>query len=138
MTYPNRDNAVAVSVAIARCLTSALRVTDDFGYSSEQDRANAQTIRVELEGVARLIDSLEREERGTNMESPKATYVVTDTGTILVQLPADNAWGFVLADDDQSWPGGFGAAGSWEAIAGDDPRITDDDRARLSWLFDGE
>lgn len=64
-----------------------------------------------------------------------ATYVVTDAGGVLVQLPADNRWGFVLADDDQSWPGGFGVAQTWEAVSHDDPRITDDDRDRLGWLL---
>jgi hypothetical protein len=42
-------------------------------------------------------------------------YVRTRTGSILLQLPAANHWGFVLADDEQSWPGGFGWE-EWEAI----------------------
>ena len=37
-------------------------------------------------------------------------YVKTDTGEWLVKLVDDNAqFGFYLCDDDQSWPGGFGA-----------------------------
>jgi hypothetical protein len=76
-------------------------------------------------------------ETRTNREQPiKAGYVQTDLGQILAQLPADNQWGFVLADDDQTWPGGLGAATEWELLANDDPRITDADRERLSWLLE--
>lgn len=56
--------------------------------------------------------------------------------TILLQLPDDNQWGFVLADDDQSWPGGFGIASEWEALEDTDPRITHEDRERLQYLLD--
>lgn len=70
--------------------------------------------------------------------SAPACYVVTDQGGILVQLPDDNQWGFVLCDEDQSWPGGFGIASSWERIADDDPRITDQDREDLEWLFQAD
>lgn len=69
-------------------------------------------------------------------ESIPRGYVLTDLGQILVQLPAENQWGFVLADDDQTWPGGFGIARGWELLAGDDPRITEADRERLSWLIE--
>lgn len=62
-------------------------------------------------------------------------YVITEDDIILLQLPADNQWGFVLADDDQSWPGGFGIASRWEAIDDDDPRISTGDRDYLQcWL----
>ena len=65
-----------------------------------------------------------------------AGYVLTDGGTILVQLPADNDWGFVLADDEQSWPGGFGIATEWALLTNDDPRITNAIRDALGWLLD--
>jgi hypothetical protein len=65
-------------------------------------------------------------------------YVLTDAGTILVQRPADNDWGFELCDDDRCWPGGLGVAGSWTLLADDDPRITPEDRERLSWLLDAD
>lgn len=63
-------------------------------------------------------------------------YVVTDSGKILVQTPENNLWGFSLQDDDQSWPGGFGIAQSWDAIEADDPRITPAVRERLQWILD--
>lgn len=63
-----------------------------------------------------------------------ATYVRTDTGIILVQLPADNQWGFELCDDDQVWPGGVGVAESWEAISVD--AVSAEDRERLGWLLE--
>jgi len=63
-------------------------------------------------------------------------YVLTDRGTILVQLPDDTAPGYSLYDDDQSWPGGLGVAREWTALAADDPRITDADRERLGWLLE--
>ncbi len=70
-----------------------------------------------------------------------ACYVLTnpdnrERAIVLVQIPASNQWGFELADDDQTWPGGFGIASEWEALEDDDPRITDEDRERLGWLLD--
>jgi hypothetical protein len=67
-----------------------------------------------------------------------AGYVITEDGTILVQVPdPDSRWGFYLSDDDQSWDGGFGVASEWEPISDDDPRIGDDDRERLGWILEG-
>jgi len=60
-------------------------------------------------------------------------YVRTSCGTVLLQLPADNIWGFVLADDDQVWPGGFGWE-SWEPIP--DSEVPEDVRQRLHWLLE--
>jgi hypothetical protein len=60
-------------------------------------------------------------------------YVRTRSGSILLQLPAANHWGFVLADDDQTWPGGFGWE-SWEPIA--DSEVPEDIRQRLHWLLE--
>jgi len=51
-------------------------------------------------------------------------YVLTESGSILLQLPDENQWGFTLCDDDSSWPGGFGIASDWEPLEDDDPRIT--------------
>lgn len=51
------------------------------------------------------------------MEIAEKTFVKTDDGTILVQIPDNSRWGFYLATDDQSWPGGFGIASSWETIS---------------------
>jgi hypothetical protein len=63
------------------------------------------------------------------------TYVRTESGRILVQLPDDSQWGFALADEDgQSWPGGFGIATSWETVAPD--HVSKEDRERLGWLLD--
>lgn len=63
-------------------------------------------------------------------------YVITESGLILVQRPADCRWGFELCDDDQVFPGGHGVASEWTLLAGDDPRITPQARERLSWLVD--
>jgi hypothetical protein len=63
-------------------------------------------------------------------------YVILDDGTILVQVLDDNRWGFVLADEDQSWEGGFGLYSSWEPIADDDPRITAQRRSELQGILD--
>lgn len=62
-------------------------------------------------------------------------YVITPEGDVYLQLPADNApRGFVIADEDQAWD--IPPFKSWEAIAEDDPRITEDDRERLQWILD--
>jgi hypothetical protein len=80
--------------------------------------------------------------RGTTHDEETTTmatgYVLTDAGTILVQRPAANDWGFELCDDDQSWPGGLGVAFSWTLLPDDDPRITPEVKARLSWLLDAD
>jgi len=60
-------------------------------------------------------------------------YVRTRSGTFLLQLPAANHWGFVLADDEQSWPGGFGWE-EWEAIP--DQEAPPEVRERLHWLLE--
>jgi hypothetical protein len=72
------------------------------------------------------------------MSDIPAGYVITDDGQIFVQLPAENRWGFLIADDDQSWEGGFGLGiGGFTLLDEDDPRITDADRERLGWMLDG-
>ena len=55
-------------------------------------------------------------------------------GEVYLQLPADNQWGFVIADDDQTWD--FPPFGEWEAIDDDDPRITPERREMLQWILD--
>lgn len=62
-------------------------------------------------------------------------FALTDDGRILLQLPAFNEFGFVLADEEQAWDGGHGSAAmGWEMLDDDDPRISDDDRDRLIWV----
>lgn len=62
-------------------------------------------------------------------------YVTDGRGNYLVQLSADNQFGFVLADDDQTWPGGFGAGfAQWHAVDAD--AVPPEDRERLGWLLD--
>jgi hypothetical protein len=60
-------------------------------------------------------------------------YVRTRSGAFLLQLPAANHWGFVLADDDQTWPGGFGWE-SWEPIA--DSEVPEEVRQRLESVLE--
>jgi hypothetical protein len=70
-------------------------------------------------------------------ETIKAGYVVTEDGTVLVQVPdVSSPWGFHLADDDQTWDGGHGIASSWELVADDDSRISDSNRERLGWILE--
>ena len=65
-----------------------------------------------------------------------ATSFVTDgAGRYLVQTPADNEWGFVLADDDQSWPGGVGSGmDEWTAVEAAD--VPAEVANRLGWLLE--
>jgi hypothetical protein len=60
-------------------------------------------------------------------------YVLDPHGNVFVQLPADNARGFVIADDDRTWD--FPPFASWTAVADDDPRVTAADCERLGWLL---
>ena len=60
---------------------------------------------------------------------------VTDGERFLVQLPNDNPHGFVVADDDQTWPGGFGSGMvNWTAVSAD--KVPAEDRERLEWLLE--
>ena len=61
-------------------------------------------------------------------------FVKTSDGTWLVQKPADNQWGFVLCDDDQSWDGGVGIATSFELVAQN--KVPKKVREELGWLLD--
>lgn len=63
----------------------------------------------------------------------KPGYVRTKTGFVLVLRPAHNRWGWELADEDLTWPGGIGAADSWEYI--DESEVDPADRMRLGWLL---
>lgn len=62
------------------------------------------------------------------------TFVRTTDGRYLVQVPADNQWGFSLCDDDQSWPGGHGVASEWEAVTPD--QVPAEEQKRLGWLLE--
>ena len=61
-------------------------------------------------------------------------YVRTRSGEFLLQLPAANPWGFVLADDELTWPGGFGIADTWTAVSDDE--VPEDVRRRLHWVLE--
>ena len=65
-----------------------------------------------------------------------ATYVKCQTtGTILVQADAENQFGFVLADDEMTWPGGFGSGvHSWKEVA--ESEVPNQDKERLAWVLD--
>ena len=62
------------------------------------------------------------------------SFVTDGAGNYLVQLPDENQWGFLLADDDQTWPGGFGSGmSSWVAVPVEN--VPGEDRERLEWLL---
>lgn len=64
-------------------------------------------------------------------------YVITEDGSILLQIPCESSrWGFYLCDEDESWDGGLGVASDWEALKFDDPRITPEDHERLDWCLE--
>jgi hypothetical protein len=67
----------------------------------------------------------------------KPGFVVGSDGRIYAQMPAENPFGFVICDDDQSWAGGVNSGLShWTLLANDDLRITEDDRERIGWMLD--
>jgi hypothetical protein len=68
------------------------------------------------------------------MPRRKKGYVVAAAGKVLVQLPANNEWGFCLVTADESFPGGIGVF-VWECVTPDDPRVTAKDKERLGWLL---
>lgn len=66
------------------------------------------------------------------MTQVEAGYVRTDDGNYLVQLPTGNAFGFVLADDDQTWD--FPPCRGWELVPEDE--VPEDVKERLGWLLE--
>jgi hypothetical protein len=77
-------------------------------------------------------ESCEAEEDATPIA---LCFVRTDSGDYFVQVPdPDSRWGFYLADDDQTWDGGFGIASSWEAVKEED--LPADVRERFGSLED--
>lgn len=59
---------------------------------------------------------------------------VTDGTHFLVQIPSENQWGFSLADDDQTFPGGFGSGmTSWRIVPAE--QVPTEDRERLEWML---
>lgn len=67
------------------------------------------------------------------MNHVKPAYIRTSEGNFLVQLPADNEWGFVLANEHQEWPGGLGAAPNWEVVP--DNQVPLETRERMDWML---
>jgi hypothetical protein len=55
-------------------------------------------------------------------------YVRDPLGTVYVQKPDDNQWGYSLFSEDQAWPGGFGID-TWEMVGEAD--VSAEDRERL-------
>lgn len=69
------------------------------------------------------------------MKALLATFVTNGAGGYLVQLPSDNEHGFVLADDDQTWPGGLGSGwAEWTIV--DRADVPSEVESRLGWLLD--
>lgn len=65
----------------------------------------------------------------------KAGYVTNGTKW-LVQVPDDTKFGFSLHDEDQAWPGGFGAfyGGQWKLVPAEKvPAII---KIRLGWILE--
>lgn len=65
----------------------------------------------------------------------KKGYVIDRKGNVFVQIPEDNQWGFSIASDDQTWPGGIGI-GDWSLIPENDRKVTPQVRESLQWILD--
>ncbi len=69
------------------------------------------------------------------MSNPVQKTFVTDGERFLVQLPDDNQFGFVLADDDQTWEGGVGSGmKSFRAVSPEN--VPDEAMELLGWMLD--
>jgi hypothetical protein len=70
-----------------------------------------------------------------NKTSIKAGYVTNGTKW-LVQVPDDTKFGFSLHDENQTWPGGFGAfyGGQWKLVPAEKVRAIIE--IRLGWILD--
>lgn len=68
------------------------------------------------------------------MRTLQKTFV-TDGERFLVQLPDNNPFGFVLADDDQTWDGGIGSGmKSFRSVSPEE--VPEEDLERLGWMLD--
>jgi hypothetical protein len=64
-----------------------------------------------------------------------ARFVVTTDGDYLLEVTSDvlfPRWGFALCDDEQSWEGGFGVAGSWTVVPASE--VPEDIRRKLEYV----
>lgn len=70
-----------------------------------------------------------------NSTSIKSGYV-TDGKRWLVQIADDTKFGFSLHNDDQSWPGGFGAftGCKWKLVPEKD--VPDKVKESLGWILE--
>lgn len=71
----------------------------------------------------------------SNETRSMAVYVQCALGKVYVLLPEDNPWGFTILDDHVYYPGGHGIEAPWIILRDDDPRVRDEDRARLAWAL---
>jgi hypothetical protein len=86
------------------------------------------------DGVDHWTESWEQACRETERgDGPAKGFVRTPDGQYFVQLPADNGWGFVLADDDQTWD--FPPVREWELVPAEE--VPAAERERLGWLLEG-
>jgi hypothetical protein len=69
------------------------------------------------------------------MTIERPVYVRTDDGRYLVQVPdPESRFGFSLADEDQTWDGGFGIARWWRVVP--ENRVPKRVKERLGWLLE--
>jgi hypothetical protein len=65
----------------------------------------------------------------------RPTFVRTESGSLLVQVSDPKSrWGFYLADEDDSWDGGFGIAQQWVGIP--DRDVSAEEWRRLGYLLE--
>lgn len=97
-------------------------------YADPETALKTEAIRM---GIAQQSDFEDGEE---DEEEVYKGYVRTNTGEILVQIPdPESHWGFYLADEEQTWDGGFGIASSWKPI--DAKKVSKKDKERLGWIL---
>ena len=69
------------------------------------------------------------------MKKVLKSYCKGSNGEWFVQLPSDGQFGFVLATDDQSFEGGFGAnVGTWTIVP--KHKVPKAIRAKMDFLFE--
>lgn len=95
------------------------------GVETTQGQAEAayEKVQTEIRGLPAILPAVLK------------TFVTNGAGGYLVQIPSDNEHGFVLADDDQTWPGGLGCGWSeWTLV--DRADVPPEVEERLGWLLD--
>jgi len=138
------DQLVGLSRRVEELATSYLNTVKKIESARDFLQENAgytpaeKDVATTLESALGILQTLAKpaDEGSSAVEEEELPcWVIGEDDKVYVMTPEDNPWGFEISDGENTWVGGF-ELGSWERIEEDDPRITQEHRDAMEWLFD--